>query len=158
VKPLLYQLLFGALCFSTTWLKNKKKIVNAFESGNNRSTQKLKSSSYENLDKAVYKWFVKVRDEGLPVNGPILKEKAIKYAEELGIENFKASNGWFERWKGRHEISFKTVSGEAKSCTEEMTASWENRLFQLFSQTMSFETYTTQMNLASFIKHFLVMQ
>jgi hypothetical protein len=26
------------------------------------------------------------------VNGPILKEKAIKYAEELGIENFKASN------------------------------------------------------------------
>jgi hypothetical protein len=81
----------------STWLKNKEKIVNAFESGNNRSTQKLKSSSYENLDKAVYKWFVKVRDEGLPVNGPILKEKAIKYAEELGIENFKASNGWFER-------------------------------------------------------------
>mgnify|MGYP001799722186 CR=1 FL=1 len=69
--------------------------------------------------------FVKVRDEGLPVNGPVLKEKAIKYAEELGIENFKASNGWFERWKSRHEISFKTVSGEAKSCTEEMTASWE---------------------------------
>ncbi|CAB4027125.1 tigger transposable element-derived 4-like [Paramuricea clavata] len=64
-------------------------------------------------------------DEGLPVNGPILKEKAIKYAEELGIENFKASNGRFERWKGRHKISFKTVSGEAKSCTEEMTASSE---------------------------------
>ena len=35
------------------------------------------------------------------------KKKAIKYAEELGIENFKASNGWFERWKGRHEISLK---------------------------------------------------
>ena len=47
----------------STWLKNKEKIVNAFESGNNRSTQKLKSSSYENLDKAVYKWFVKVRDD-----------------------------------------------------------------------------------------------
>ena len=109
----------------STCLKNKEKIVNAFESGNNRSTQKLKSSSYENLNKAVYKLFVKVRDEGLPVNGPILKEKAIKYAEELGTENFKASNGWFKRWKGRHEISFKTVSGEAKSCTEEMTASWE---------------------------------
>jgi ribosomal protein S20 len=47
----------------STWLKN---IVNAFKSGNNRSTQKLKSSNYENLDKAVYKWFVKVRDEGYP--------------------------------------------------------------------------------------------
>ncbi|CAB3988395.1 tigger transposable element-derived 4-like [Paramuricea clavata] len=61
----------------STWLKNEEKIVNAFESGNNRSTHKLKSSNYENLDKAVYKWFVKVRDEGLPVNDPILKEKAI---------------------------------------------------------------------------------
>ncbi len=81
----------------STWLKNKEKIVNAFESGNNRSTQKLKSSNYQNLDQAVYKWFVKVSDEGLPVNGKIIKEKAIKVAEELGIENYKASNGWFER-------------------------------------------------------------
>ncbi len=43
----------------STWLKNKEKIANAFESGNNRYTQKLKSSKYENLDQAVYKWFVK---------------------------------------------------------------------------------------------------
>ena len=109
----------------STWLKNKEKIVKAFEGGNNRSSQKLKSSNYDNLDQAVYMWFVKTRDEGIPVNGPVLKEKAIQYSKELGMENFKASNGWFERWKSRHEITFKTVSGEAKSCTKEMTASWE---------------------------------
>ena len=107
------------------WLKNKEKIMKAFEGGNNRSSQKLKSSNYDDLDQAVYMWFVKTRDEGTPVNGPVLKEKAIQYAKELYIENFKASNGWFERWKSRHEITFKTVSGEAKSCTKEMTASWE---------------------------------
>ena len=32
------------------------------------------------------------------------------------MEYFKASNGWFERWKSRHE---------AMSCTKEKTASWE---------------------------------
>ena len=109
----------------STWLKNKEKIMKAFEGGNNRSSQKLKSSNYDDLDQAVYMWFVKTRDEGIPVNGPVLKEKAIQYAKELDIENFKASNGWFERWKSLHEITFKTVSGEAKSCTKEMTASWE---------------------------------
>lgn len=62
---------------------------------------------------------------GLPISGPVIKEKAAKYAVELGIDDFKASNGWFDRWKGRHEIAFKTVSGEAQSCTKEMTASWE---------------------------------
>ena len=61
----------------------------------------------------------------MPISGGILKEKASKYARELGIETFKASNGWFDRWKGRHGIVFKTVSGEAKSCTADMTASWE---------------------------------
>ena len=54
----------------STWLKNKEKIVTAFESENNCSMHKLKSSNYDNLDQAVYKWFVKFRDEGLPVNGP----------------------------------------------------------------------------------------
>ena len=73
----------------------------------------------------MYKWFVKVREEGLPISGPILKEKAVKYAEQLGVENFTASNGWFDRWKNRHGIVFKTVCGEAKSCTPDMSASWE---------------------------------
>ena len=106
----------------STWVKNKEKIVKAFEGGNNPSTQKLKSSGHENLDQATYKWFVKMREEGLPISGPVIKEKAAKYAVELGIDDFKASNGWFDRWKGRHEIAFKTVSGEAQSCTKEMTA------------------------------------
>ena len=61
----------------------------------------------------------------MPISGSTLKEKASKYARELGIETFKASNSWFDRWKGRHGIVFKTVSGEAKSCTADMTANWE---------------------------------
>ena len=59
----------------------------------------------------------------MPIGSSILKGKAVKYAEEQGIENFKASNGWFDRWKGKHGVLFKTVSGEAISFTAGMTAS-----------------------------------
>ena len=77
----------------------KGKIVKAFESENNPSTKKSKTSENGNLDQALYKWFVKVREQGIPRNGPLLKEKSLKYAEELGIDDFKASIGWFDRWK-----------------------------------------------------------
>ena len=108
----------------STWIKNKEKIFKAFEGGDNPKQQKLRTSDHISLDKALYKRFVKVREEVIPINGQILK-----YAEELNIESFKTSNGWFDRWKNRHGITFKTVSGEAKSCTTEMTASWEETTF-----------------------------
>ena len=41
------------------------------------------------------------------------------------IANLKGSDGWLDRWKTRHGIPFKTIAGEASSCTPEMTASWE---------------------------------
>ena len=65
-----------------------------------------------------------MRTNNLPVNGTVVKEKAISYAKELQIEGFKASNGWFERWKSRFNVSFKTIAGEEKSVTPEMTSSW----------------------------------
>ena len=107
------------------WLKNKDKIIGAVEREDKCKQKKLRASNYDNPDKAMYKWFVKVREEGLPISGPILKEKAVKYAEQLGVENFTTSNGWFDRCKNRHGIVFKTVCEEAKSCTPDMTASWE---------------------------------
>ena len=39
--------------------------------------------------------------------------------------DFKASEGWLDRWKNRHNVVFRTVSGEEWSCTEEMTVSWD---------------------------------
>ena len=43
----------------------------------------------------------------------------------MNIENFKASDGWLDRWKKRFNMSFKTVSGESNACTDEMVAPWE---------------------------------
>ena len=46
------------------------------------------------------------------------------FAKELNITDFKASYGWLDRWKNRHNVVFRAISGEERLCTEEMTASW----------------------------------
>jgi len=43
------------------------------------------------------RWFTHAQSRQLLVNGPLLKAKANQLAKELGLENFVASNGWFER-------------------------------------------------------------
>ena len=72
----------------------------------------MRGSTYEDLDKACYKWLLNARYQNIPVSGNILKFKALYIAKELGCDDkFKASDGWLDRWKKRCNISFKTVSG-----------------------------------------------
>ena len=65
------------------------------------------------------------RERNVPVGGPIIREKALDFAKELNITYFNASEGWLDQWKNRHNAVFRTVSGEERSCTAEMAASWE---------------------------------
>ena len=112
----------------STWLlpANKEKIMAAFSSGKiNLKRKNMKAGKYESLDKAVFKWFMSARSNSIPVSGLVLQEKATDFAKMLGIADFKASNGWVDRWKAQNNVTFKIVSGEAKSCTPEMTAHWK---------------------------------
>ncbi|XP_068697244.1 tigger transposable element-derived protein 4-like [Montipora foliosa] len=70
----------------STWIKNKDKIVKAFEGGDSHSQRKQQAGNHDAVE--------------------------------------HCTNG-LQRWKDRHGIVFKTLSDEAKSCTEDMTASWE---------------------------------
>ncbi|UYV61018.1 hypothetical protein LAZ67_1003116 [Cordylochernes scorpioides] len=49
-------------------------------------------------------WFKQARSAALPVNGPLLSEKAKTLALEFGLKDFTGSGGWIERWKARHGI------------------------------------------------------
>ena len=110
----------------STWLENKDKILAAYESGEiNPKRQKMKRAENEDLDKAVYTWFHNTRANNVPVSGVVLKEKALQFAKSLHLDDFRASDGWLDRWKSKHNVTFREVSGEEKSCTPEMIASWK---------------------------------
>jgi len=87
--------------------------MKAFKGGASLKTQRLKLCGNENLDQALYTWFVQMRQQGVPVSGPVLREKALRYEREMDIKDFTASNGWFNRWKNSHDVAFKAKRSRA---------------------------------------------
>ena len=87
------------------WINSKEKIMKAFESGGvNLKKKNIRKAKYDDIDSALYKWFCSDRMNNLPVSGILLKEKALIYAKKLKINEFVASNGWFDHWKTRNNI------------------------------------------------------
>ena len=58
-----------------TWKKNKEKIFEAFQNSVLKR-QRVKTGTCEKLNEALLKWFTSVRGNNIPINGPILLEKA----------------------------------------------------------------------------------
>lgn len=90
-------------------LKNEAAIRAAqpFVSG----VKRKRSGKDEEVEKALFDWFKFIRQKNCPVNGPILMEKANKIAEAAGHIDFKATEGWFGRWKKRYALSFTILKG-----------------------------------------------
>ena len=93
-------------------MKDKKNIyeeVDTSRVANNR--QSLRTATYEDLDKACYKWFLNARHQNIPVSWPIFKVTALYFAKEFSMDKFQALNGWIDRWKKRFNVSFRAASG-----------------------------------------------
>ena len=89
----------------STWKKNKDKIFQAFQQGS-ATTKRLKIDTYDQVNKAVRKWFKRLGSENVPVNDVLIKEKALYFAKEMTFENFQASDGWLDKWKKRLGLIF----------------------------------------------------
>lgn len=51
------------------------------------------SSKFFDLNELLFRWFKGAREKNIPLSGPILQEKALEFAKELNLPEFKASNG-----------------------------------------------------------------
>jgi hypothetical protein len=80
-----------------------------------KKRKKMKLRANDELVKILLEWFQQMRSGNVPINGPILREKAHEIALRLNIDNFKASNGWLHRLKLRHDVGYRVVSGESGS-------------------------------------------
>uniref|UniRef100_A0A914NRT3 HTH CENPB-type domain-containing protein n=1 Tax=Meloidogyne incognita TaxID=6306 RepID=A0A914NRT3_MELIC len=78
-------------------LKNKQNIIAAIDNGIKIKRSHLTKGRHANFDDALLNWIRQVRAEN---------EKAMEMANLMGIDNFKASNGWMEKFKERHSIRF----------------------------------------------------
>ena len=58
-----------------------------------------------------------------------LTTKTEEIVKEMGFEDFSCSSSWIHRFKTRHGIVQKRVSGEAASVSEETVASWQEITF-----------------------------
>ena len=76
--------------------KSNEKLFQSYE--NALGSKIVKPGKYEALRKALKKWLLILRNENVPVNGSMFKEKALQFANELNIEGFQASEGWLEKF------------------------------------------------------------
>ncbi|XP_045764824.1 tigger transposable element-derived protein 4-like [Maniola jurtina] len=111
---------------ATIW-KNKEKFLKAVLEGKCR--KKLRKPKFGVLDQAMLAWCNTQRQNNEPISGPIIKEQAEKFAEQLGITDFKASEGWLGKFKLRHNISYSKIHEEARDVDANVTKDWVNKVW-----------------------------
>ena len=114
-----------------TILKNQESITRDYETNAPAARKRLRGPQYEDIDSTVYDWYCLARQRLVPVTGSMLQEEALIIASSLGINEFKASNGWLQRFKDRNNIKQLVVSGESGDVSEETVAAWRERLVTL---------------------------
>ncbi|GBM30501.1 Tigger transposable element-derived protein 4 [Araneus ventricosus] len=90
----------------------------------------MRKSKFDEIEEVLVRWLKDARSQNVPISSLILKEKAMEIAEELNIEDFGGSNGWLERFKDRHCLSFKTICGEAATVEGESIENWKNSVLK----------------------------
>ena len=75
-----------------TILKAKESIISDFETNAPAPRKQSRNAQYQDVDGAVYVWYLLAREQLVPVTGPMLQEEALVIANGLGHSEFKASN------------------------------------------------------------------
>jgi hypothetical protein len=55
-------------------------------------------AKHSDLETELFEWFCHAQASNIPIEGPMVKEKANKIALKMGIE-FQCLNGWIQRFK-----------------------------------------------------------
>ena len=111
-------------------IKEKESIEAEIASGSylGKKYGKVRKTGNEDLNSRIWEWFCEVRSRNIPISGKLIQEKAKWMAAELGMIDFRASNGWLESFKRRNNIRFAVISGEANDVDADTVDDWIKRL------------------------------
>lgn len=132
----------------STILKNREKYE---DQGLSESSKRAKRAEFEDVDQCVLKWLKQCRDKNIPIGGPVLQEKAIDFAKTLGHLNFRASNGWLQNLKKRHQVVFLKVYGESTAVDDNVCTEWKSNLEKKKRKVIYRKIYLMRMKLHCFI-------
>jgi hypothetical protein len=57
-----------------------------------------------------------------------LQTKALQVAASIGLNDFRASNGWLEAFRKHHDIQFCLLSGKSAGMDENVVNHWKQNL------------------------------
>lgn len=109
---------------------NRDKILSSSQRMGFRGSSKyVRKSNFPELEEALLNWFKEKRSLNSEISGSMIKEKAFALASELGIQNFKASNGFLNRFLKRHSIKSRKYCAESDVSVDDGTVrEWLNAL------------------------------
>ena len=110
----------------------KQSNVTAFEDNTASSRKRLCTRLNSNeLEASVWSWFKTARSKKIPISGPMIQEQARKVADRLSLIDFKASIGWLNKFRSRHNINFAMICGESGSVDPATVDDWKSKLPQI---------------------------
>lgn len=87
-----------------------------------RSNEKEgKDNGNEEINEVVWEWFTNARSKKF-TSGPVLQSEALAVDKSLRNDQFKASTGWLDSFKKRHNIVWNEVCGESKDVDESVVS------------------------------------
>ncbi|XP_073897397.1 tigger transposable element-derived protein 4 [Castor canadensis] len=114
-------------------MKNKDKVLEAFESLRfDPKRKRLRTAFYTDLEEALVRWYRIAQCLNVPVNGPMLRLKANDFAQKLGHNDFKCSNGWLDRFKSRYGLVFRAQPEEATGTSVDPSIVWHQNILPYY--------------------------
>ena len=59
----------------STWVKNKEKLLDSLEKGNNIKRQKLRTGNFETVDKVIFNLFLSLRSQNVSLPAAMIEKK-----------------------------------------------------------------------------------
>ena len=110
-------------------LKRKSEILDDFKNNMPSSRKRQRrATGNEDINQLCWDWFPEATGRRINIRRPLIQEQALKFAKDLGVDQFKASNGWLQSFLKRNNIVFRTMSGESGDVNVTIVSEWKSKL------------------------------
>lgn len=110
-------------------IKSREELLGAMQNNvNGDRIRRRRRTSNDGVNAAVWDWLLSTLGTNVTLNGRIIREKALQIAQEMGIQTFKASNGWLESFKKTHNISPTSLSCSSEGSGADHFNEWLSSL------------------------------